>query len=550
MRAFVDPLYDVVVAIMRRQRGKTELATNCLGWTFDTCPAPSVWINPTEKLARSFAGDRVRKMFATIEGLAERTLETRPGALEKFIDGVRFGIGWAGSSTETSAHPAKFAVVDERSRMTSDSGGEGDPVRIVQAGGGMYPGATVIVISSPTEEGFCPTFDWWAQGTKMRWSWRCPGCGEWFVPCLATAKYPPKASFETIRAEACIACPECEHEMRDGELDDIEADYQPSIISDEGVITLQPGMAVRNSVASYWVTGLSDKMTHIGRAMEDYARAARSGKEEDVQACVNTVHGELFKVPAEKLTSDSVLERQLPEIPDGVAQLVTAGVDVQTDRLYYIVRGWGAHETSYLLDHGWILGAPEFDDPWVTLASRLEESFLGLRVRMVLVDSGHQTAMVYQQCRRRPTWSPARGHDRQTRPYYDALVDETVTGRAHKGLRLWHHDVDHWQQWLNGRLKRPVGDPGAWYVPQGVDSVYAEQVVNQACRIKGGKRQWFATGNRDDHYRDCELLAAIAADIQGVRRLKPVEKPPEVPPIPPLPEVPRPGDPRMVRRGL
>ena len=255
MRAFADPNVAVVVLLARRQRGKTELPSNCLGWMWDTCPAPSLWINPTEKLARSFSNDRVRKMFATVDGLQDRTYETRPGALEKFIDGVRFGIGWAGSRTETASHPAKFAVIDERSRMTEDIGGEGDPVRIVQAGGGMFPGATTIIVSSPTEEDICPTFDWWAQGTRMRWAWLCPGCGDWFVPCLATAWYPEGASEEVIRAEACIVCPACEHQIRDDAKASVAKDYQPATIAEDGAIELQPGLEVRNSVASYWVTG-------------------------------------------------------------------------------------------------------------------------------------------------------------------------------------------------------------------------------------------------------------------------------------------------------
>ena len=528
MRAFVDPDVSVVVAIMRRQRGKTELAVNCLGWMWDTCPGPSLWINPTEDLARSFASDRVRKMFETVEGLYERTREKREGALEKFIDGVRFGIGWAGSRTQTASHPAKFAVIDERSRMTEDIGGEGDPVRIVQAGGGMFPGATSVIISSPTEEGICPTFDWWAQGTKMRWCWRCPGCGEWFVPCLATAKYPEKAPFHVIREEACLACPECDHEIRDDVRASVEAGYVPSVISDEGVVTLSPGLATRNSVASYWVTGLADQITSIGDAMESYARAARTRKEPDIQANVNTVMGELFKVKVERLESAAIRERQVAEIPDEEIQIVTVGVDVQEDSVYYAVRGWCAHVTSYLLDHGRILGATDYTDVWLALARALDHEFCGLRPQMVLVDSGHQTAMVYQQCRLRPSWAPARGQE-SGKPWKDSLVDETVSGRPLKTLKLWLHSVDVWQQWINGRIQWPFGEPGAWYVPAGVEDEYCEQVVNQGCRVSRGKRHWQAMGNRDDHYRDCEILAAIAADIQGVRRLRALKrKAPEV----------------------
>ena len=547
MRAFADPAVDVVVLILRRQRGKTEFAANCLGWMWDTCPAPSLWINPTEKLARSFASDRVRKMFATVEGLQARTLETREGALEKFIDGVRFGIGWAGSSTEVSSHPCKFAVVDERSRMAADASGEGDPVRIVQEGGGFYPGSTTIVISSPTEEGLCPTFDWWAQGTKMRYSWRCPECGDWFVPCRAVASYPEKAPFHVIREEACIVCPQCHHEIRDDAKEGVEADYQPSVIDESGVITLAPGVATRNSIASYWATGLSDQITHIGEAMEKYARAARTGKPEDVQAVVNTTMGELFAVNVERVPADSVKEREVAAIPGEDVQLVTVGVDVQKDRLYYAVRGWCVHVTSYGLDHGVVLGDPEYADAWLDLARTLDGTFAGLRPTMVLVDSGYQTAMVYEQCRLRPGWEPAKGEQTGQRPYWDVKVDESVTGRQLKTLRLWKHSVDVWQQWLNARLRWPLGEPGAWYARPGVDEVYCAQVVNQGSVTRRGKREWMPLGNRDDHYRDCELLAAIAADIYGVRRLR--EAPAPDAEAAPKPEE-RKVDPRFRRRTL
>lgn len=520
MRAFADPAVDVVVLILRRQRGKTEFAANCLAWMWDTCPAPSLWINPTEKLARSFASDRVRKMFATVDGLAARTIETREGSLEKFIDGVRFGIGWSGSSTEVSSHPCKYAVVDERSRMASDASGEGDPVRIVREGGGFYPGSTTIVISSPTEEGICPTYDWWAQGTKMRYSWRCRECGEWFVPCRAVARYPDKAPFDVIREESYIACPECQSEIRDGDKDDIEAEYQPSVINEDGLVTLAPGLETRNSIASYWATGLADKITHIGESMEKYARAARTGKEEDVQAIVNTTLGELWQIRVERVEADAVRDRQVSAIPSDDIRMVTAGVDIQKDRIYYAVRAWAPGVTSYGVTHGHVLGDPQYDDVWVQLGEILSDTFLGMRPKMVLVDSGYQTAAVYRHCRMRPGWEPAKGRATGERPHWETLVDESVTGRALKSLRLWLYSVDVWQQWINARIMWPRGEVGAWYVREGVDDVYCSQVVNQGCITRKGKREWMALGGRGDHLRDCEMLAAIAADIQGVRRIR------------------------------
>ena len=558
LRALADPQYDTVCVMLARQMGKTEIPFNFLGWMWQSCPAPALFITATEKLARSMSSDRFEQLFESTPDLRDRMRAAKIGALERFVAGVRFGIGWAGSRTEVASHPAKYAFVDERSRMTDDVGGEGDPVRIVQEGGAAFPGATIAILSSPTEQDLCPTFGWWLQGTRMRWCWRCPSCGEWFFPCLAAAGYPDGADYATIRAESWMACPACEHRIHDHERHALEQDYIPSVLDDAtGALTLAPGLEVRNSVASYWATGFSSPIRTIGQIMERYARAARTGKPGDLQSIVNTAAGELWQVAGEGVAADDVRERRVESIPGAEVQLVTVGVDVQEFSLYYIVRGWGFAATSWLLDHDEIHGQPAYDDVWLALSRALDDTFCGQRPAMVLVDSGYQAAQVYQHCRLRPNWAPARGHDRLDRPYKDSLVDETVTGRALKTLRLWHHDNDVWKTWLYARMRWPHDQPGGWYVPPAIDDEYCRQVTNERHRTQRGKRVWYRTGNRRNHYLDCEILASVAADIQGVRRLRPLADasdpgPSTLPPAePPAPASrPPPSQPRIARRPL
>lgn len=536
MRAFADPSVDVVVVIMRRQRGKSELGLNCLGWMWDTLPGPSLWITPTEKLARSMASDRIDHMFSTVQGLRERTRQRAPGSLERFVGGVRFGIGWAGSRTEVASHPCKYAIVDERSRMTEDAGGEGDPVRIVQGGGGMFPGATTMILSSPTEEGICPTHLWWLQGTRMRWCWQCSACGEWFVPEWSCVAYPHKADYKTVRDEAHVVCPTCETEIRDCDVGGLEADYVPSVLTESGDVELAPGLEVRNSVASFWVTGLSDQITSIGQAAEQYVRAAREGEPGAVQAVTNVVLGELWKVPSQGIKADAVREREVEEIPGDDIQLVTVGVDVQEESLYYVVRGWCAFVTSYLLEWGQVYGDTEFDAVFTDLQRHVEQTYCGVRPAMVLMDSGFRAAHVYEQCRRRANWFPSKGVDRATRPYWSSKLDQSRTGRTLKaGATLWNVATDTWKQWLYDRIRWQRDTPGAWYVPSGIEQEYCDQVTNERAVIRRGKRTWERTGNRRNHLLDCELLAAVAADIQGVRRLRPVERAATPAPAPPKP---------------
>lgn len=550
MRAFADPAVDVVVVMMRRQRGKSEIGLNCLGWMWDTLPGPALWITPTEKLARSMANDRIDHMFATAPDLQAKTRQRAPGSLERFVGGVRFGIGWAGSRTEVASHPCKYAIIDERSRMDIDAGGEGDPVRIVQAGGGMFPGATTMILSSPTEEGACPTTLWYMQGSKMRWCWTCPGCGEPFVPEWSCVAYPHKADYQTIRDEAAIVCPTCTHSIRDPDVPDIEADYVPSVPDENGDLQLAPGLEVRNSVASFWITGLSDQITSIGRAAEDYVRAAREGQAGAVQAITNVVLGELWKLPTQGVRADAVRARQVESIPAEEIQLVTVGVDVQEESLYYVVRGWCAHRTSYLLEWGRIHGDTGYDAVYTDLARALDHPFCGVRPSMVLIDSGFRAGQVYEQCRRRHSWAPAKGVDRADKPYRDTTVDESRTGRALKALRLWIVSTSTWKQWLHERIRWEMDTPGAWYVPEGIEDAYCEQVTNERVRILRGKQVWETTGNRENHLGDCEVLAAVAADIMGARRLRPRPLPTPVEEAAPSPPARPRGDPRMQRRGL
>ena len=544
MRAFADPGVDVVVLMVASQMGKTEAGFNVLGWVWDSMPAPSMWVTPTEKLAHTLSKDRLHSMFKSASGLWDRVDKrfARPGSLERWIAGVRFGLAWAGSATELASHPCKFVIVDERSRMGEDTGGEGDPVRVVQARTKMYAGSKVGVFSSPGEEGICPTYDWWTTGTKLRWCWRCPGCGEWLFPSLEHARYPEGADFDAIRSESWVECPTCQQQIRDDDRAGLEADYIPTVIDDEGRLLLAPEIETRNSVASYWATGFASLVTGIGYIMEHYARAERLGKPGDLQAVVNTQAGELWKLPGEGASRDLVKERQVESVPDDL-QLVTAGVDVGENSLYYVVRGWRWGGTSWLLAHDQIHGATEFDDVWLRLARVLEDTFCGRSVGMVLVDSGYHTEMVYRQTRARANWAPSKGLDRNPRPYFDTNVDESVTGRALKTLKLWNFSNDTWKTWLYSHIKWDENEPGAWFVPRGIDDVYCSQVTNERVRISRGKREWYRTGNRENHYLDCEVLATVAAHIQGLRQLRE--------PVAPVPEpVRRQQRSSLDRRGL
>ena len=100
---------------------------------------------------------------------------------------------------------------------------------------------------------------------------------------------------------------------------------------------------------------------------------------------------------------------------------VTAGVDVQGDRLVYVVLGFNSDNyDSWVLDHGVILGDVREDQVWTTLAAKLSRPFGGLPVSICSVDCGFLTSTVIAQCAKRRWWIPTVGRAGSWEAYSEA----------------------------------------------------------------------------------------------------------------------------------
>ena len=107
-------------------------------------------------------------------------------------------------------------------------------------------------------------------------------------------------------------------------------------------------------------------------------------------------------------------------------------------------------------------------------------------------------------------------------------MDKDERGKVIKvGVRLWHINVGYWAAWLYGRIRWTPGAPGAWHVHDQISEDFARQVTNeQMVQTASGGVAWVKTGNRSNHFGDCERLAAAAAYIENVESLPPPGLPP------------------------
>jgi len=566
VRAFSVPGVKKIPFVMSSQMGKSLSMQNIIGARLDDDPAPIIYVAPTQSNIDSVVEPKIMEMFRGCESLWNKLAKGHKSTKHhKRVSGVSFRMAWAGSATELASDSAVLGLVDEVDRMEQDVKGEGSPVELTEARTSVYPDGRIGVTSTPTE-GTVDTFThpdtgldhwsvadpklilstvWrlWQEGSRYEWAVPCPSCREYFIPRFSLLTWPEKATPEIAEAKAGLACPHCGEIHKDSSKawmnahgymlapgqrpDAIGEDDGPCIIHDfeqekSELVEFGDYLHRPTSIHSFWVSGLmsfSPKKTY-GFIASKFLRATLSGEFERLKGVLNTDLGELFRVHGEAPEWQRVMDCSLGygsgEVPEGV-NFLTAGVDVQKNRVVYTVRGWGEGLTSWKIEHGELWGETDKNDVWDSLGDLISKDYNGLSISKMAIDSGYRPDDVYSFCRlHRGVAIPTKGHDQMDKPYRASMVDVNVRGKTVKnGIQLWHVNSDVMKSWVHSRVEWPKDQKGAWFISSDTDEDYCKQIVaEQRVSKPSGKIVWVAVAT-DNHYLDAESLAYAAARILG-----------------------------------
>jgi phage terminase large subunit GpA-like protein len=549
VRACSRPPAKRVIAVMASQMGKTAGLFNVIGHRLEDDPAPMIYVGPTRSNIDHVIEPKIMEMFKGVprlwQALQEGHSQTKT---HKRLNGVSLRFAWAGSATELASDSAVLVLVDEVDRMTESAQGEGNVFELAEARTSTYPDGRVIGTSTPTlgnVETFVhpitglehwavsdtlasPIWRLWQEGSRQEWAWPCPDCKGYFIVRLKQLWWPEKGSLEEIERQAALVCPHCGVLMTDNQKNDLNR---------RGVY-LAPGQSVNSegevigsadtagsSTASFWVSGLcsfSSKKS-FGYLARKLVMARQSAEPERLQSVMNTDFGELYSIGGEAPEWTTVADRkqnyQQGEVPEGV-RLLTAGVDVQKNRLVYVVRGWGAHLESWLIEHGELWGETDKPDVWQRLSTLIHGSWQEQPISRVAIDSGYQSQAVYRFCRLHPGLAfPSKGHDRLDKPFKRTELDVNTKGKTlQHGLGLWHFDSDHMKCGVHARITWPFDQPGGWWLPADVSEDYCKQIVaEQRVVSPSGSVRWIKV-KKDNHYLDCEALAYLVIRMMTAGR--------------------------------
>ena len=252
-----------------------------------------------------------------------------------------------------------------------------------------------------------------------------------------------------------------------------------------------------------------------------------------MRAILNTAFGELYALTGDAPKSEDLrLSIGAPYAygsPPPEAQLMFATVDVQKDRLPYVVRAWGPSFESWLVECGELYGAGDTDQPdvWDKLSGLCDRVYDGMPITGVCVDSGYRTLTVYDWCYRRGASALAvKGVDAPRKIFSSNEIEFELANsvRRNAKIKLWTMADKHFKGWVHGRLARPQDAPGAFHIPSGewamADEYCRQLVAEQQLRLPSGRTTWIG-GNKAHDFLDCEAMQAFLAHVGGVADLRP-----------------------------
>jgi len=277
-----------------------------------------------------------------------------------------------------------------------------------------------------------------------------------------------------------------------------------------------------NGIAGFFLSGLYSPWTPLSDGVRDFLAVKKNP--EQLRVWTNTYLGETWEDAGERIDDYDLAERRENfdgKIPNEVA-LLTAGVDVQDNRLELSIIGWGRDDESWVIDHHTLYGDPSTPHLWAsldTILSTVYETHDGrqMAIRASCVDSGgHFTNTVYQYCKKN---APKRifaikGVGGEGKP---------IAGRPSKNnvgkCPLFPVGVDTVKDLIFARLR--IQEPGAGYVnfSDSLDEEYfrqltAEKIVTRFHR--GFKKRVFEKVRPRNEALDCMVYAIAAYAIIGV----------------------------------
>lgn len=520
MNTYLDPNVREIYFCKATQIGGTEALINILGYLIMQDPAPAMIVYPNDDLAKDISSKRLRPAMRLIPEIRKIFQETRSRDLLLQFRSMPLYLRGAGSPAKLAAVAIKYLFFDETDKMGGASKKEASPYSLAMERIKTYKAQSkVYACSTPTLR---DNYIWRLHDNAdevRHYFVPCPHCGDFIELVFKQIHFdedPEKklSPYERARTSQYV-CQECGCVIEDSSKQEMLKKGVWKAVKKRGV--------GKPKTVGFWINSLYSVFVTWADVVEEFLKS--KDDPEELQNFVNSWLAEPWEDTKLKTSADLVMQRQTEceayELPDW-SKLVTGGVDVQENCLYWSVRAWGDYITSQNIAHG---QAHSFRDieRIMNLKFQMQDG-TEMVPALVLIDSGNDADAVYDFCANNSDWAlPCKGASNPMLSHYKLSKVNKTDSRAY-GMNLVMVDGGKYKDMISGRMQRENG-VGSWMVYKDCDREYAEQVTAEHkvnVRTGNGKKKlaWaLKTSHADNHYLDCEVYAMAAADIMGVRTL-------------------------------
>ena len=530
-----------VVFMSGAQLGKTECGNNWIGYVIHHAPGPMMAVAPTVEMAKRNSKQRIDSLIEESPVLAgliapSRSRDAGNTILAKEFRGGVLVMTGANSAVGLRSMPVRYLFLDEVDGYPLDVDGEGNAVALAEARTRTFARRKIFIVSTPTLAGISTIEREYEASDQRRYFVPCPHCGhrQWLRFEQLRWERGADGNFPDTAAYVCESC-------------------EVPIPEHHKTWMLEHGewRAMAETISKTAGFHLSSLYSPIGwRSWKEVAAAwesaihKESGSAAAIKTFKNTELGETWVEEGEAPDWQRLLERRedyrIGSIPAG-GLLLTAGADVQKDRIEVSVWAFGRGKAAWLIEHRVLMGDTARDEVWQSLAAVLRETWTHetgsqLPLLRLALDTGFATQEAYAFVRRvrdvrlMAVKGVARGAALVGTP---TAVDATTGGKKlRRGIKVFSvaGGIAKLELYNNLRKGIDIDTAGVIRFPAGfvhlpkVDAEFlqqlcAEQLVTRRDRNGFAHREWQKMRERNEAL-DCYVYARAAAAAAGLDRFE------------------------------
>jgi phage terminase large subunit GpA-like protein len=498
-----DSEHERVTLVKATRLGFTTLLVGCLGAFIQNDPAPILLILPTADDTRDMVTTVLEPIFAATPALrdalqAEADEVNRSTMMSRKFKGGFLKIIPARAPRNLRKHTARVVLMDEVDAFEVTE--EGSPINLAEQRSISYPNRKIITGSTPIYAETSAILKRYEESDKRVYECPCPHCGAFTELLWEHIRWP-----ENQPENAQFCCPSC------GVFAD-ERDKFSMVHAGHWRIT-RPGV---QSHAGFRLNALVSLLPNVswGKLATEFVKAKENPA--DLQVFVNCSLAQGWTEAGAEIDDTALASRAEAfsfEAMPRELRLITAGVDVQDDRLECTLVGWNKEGSLFVLRHDVLWGSPADKLTWQELASLLETRWrhpsgglIGVTAACIDSGDGDWTPAVYafafpRASRRTMATKGMAG----SRP-----VIEASRGKMQGGGRLWVVGVDVVKTRLFDQFQRNTG----LHFSNSLPPVFYEQLASErrVSRYFRGRpiRRFELISGRRNEALDCLVLAVAA----------------------------------------